>query len=371
MRVLHLYRPRLPSLRAQAIQVVHVCHALAAAGHEVTLLADSAPASAGNQPGPDEVLAAFGLRPEPRLDLRLSPWQHKTPAGLWFRQGLSRWWRGAPGVVLARDKSRLLAALHRHGRGPGHRVVLEAHELDSAQAAEAGRDPAPARELERALLPWLDALVTNCGGTLAAWEAAYASDLPARRQALQNATAPGRAVTEDDPELGADEVIRVVGSPKHYKDAELLVALGGRLPLPLEVVGGSDEERSALVARNPALMARGPVPYPAVPRLLARSRVLLLPLQDNLFGRQLSSPLKLWDYLATPVPVVAPDLPSIREIASLAGASLHWYRPGDAVSAAEAVGRALTGPLRQPFLRTWNDRAAELTALVRALGAAP
>ena len=41
MRLLHLYRPRLPGLRAQAIQVVHTCRALSEQGFSVTLLADS------------------------------------------------------------------------------------------------------------------------------------------------------------------------------------------------------------------------------------------------------------------------------------------------------------------------------------------
>ena len=43
-----------------------------------------------------------------------------------------------------------------------------------AQRADAGADPEPWRALEAALLLQIDGLIANCGGTLAAWEAAHA-----------------------------------------------------------------------------------------------------------------------------------------------------------------------------------------------------
>ena len=69
-RVLVLYRPRLPSLRAQAIQVTHAAHALAARGFAVTVLADRG--------GDGDPLASFGLEPISGLDLRVAPSAHTT-----------------------------------------------------------------------------------------------------------------------------------------------------------------------------------------------------------------------------------------------------------------------------------------------------
>ena len=106
-----------------------------------------------------------------------------------------------------------------------------------------------------------------------------------------------------------------------------------------------------------------------MPDLLARSRALVLPLADNLFGRALTSPLKLWDYLATPLPVVAPDLPTVREIAAMTGAPLHLHRPGDPADLARAVEAALAAPPREPHLRSWTDRAREIVAVARRAGA--
>ena len=355
MRILHLYRPRLPSLRAQAIQVTHACHALASAGHEVTLLADR-----GGPGSPADALQTLGLTPLPTLQLRLCPWTHKGLAGTWFRAQLTAWWLGAPGWVLARDKRRLRAALG--WLGARHRVLLETHELDSALAAERGDAAAAAawQSLEEALLPQCDALVANCGGTLSAWESAYPGRLPDRRRASHNAISASRRRSGHP---APDPVIRCVGSLRRYKGFQAIIAAASSLPLPLELVGGSDAERAAL-APSPSVQMRAPVPYPAVPDLLARSQALLLPLQDNLFGRQLTSPLKLWDYLATAAPIIAPDLPSIREIAALTGAPLHLHAPGDRDSLLSAAHRALSAPPRAPVVRTWSERADELLALM-------
>ncbi len=357
MRILHLYRPRLPSLRAQAIQVVHNCHALAGLGHEVTLLADR-----GDGADP---LTPFGLAPLDKLDLRVAPTAWHPGAGLWFRTRALRWWAGPPGLVIARDKRRLAQLLRWTGNsGTGtrrHRILLETHELDSAQQAEVGCDASDARALERWLLQRVDALVANCGGTLAMWEEVHGDLLPRARGVAHNAISPDRRRV---PVTAPDEVIRCVGSLRAYKGVEALAEAARLLPLPVELVGGSADERAALGGIPDNVQLVPPQPYTAVPDLLARSRVLLLPLADNLFGRRLTSPLKLWDYLATSVPIVAPDLPTIDEIARLTGATLHRYQPGVPASLRRAVELALAEGVRTPVVRTWRQRALDELAVL-------
>jgi glycosyltransferase involved in cell wall biosynthesis len=359
-RILLLYRPRLPGQRAQTIQVLHAAQALAARGHRVTLLADrEGPTS------PEDALGELGLPPTPGLDLQISPWRHKTPAGLWFRWRLREWWQGPPGLVLARDAPRLLEAIRRWGKA-GHRLVYEAHGLDSALEVEAGRDPRPAEQIEQAVLQHADALVANCGGTLRCWQERWAQ-LPPHR-VVHNATSPGRlrgAVAQAEP------LLRCAGSLRSFKDPALLVQAAPALALPLQLYGGDPDEQAALGALPAGVELRPPVPYPAVPDLLAHARALLLPLGDNLFGRRLTSPLKLWDYLATAVPIVAPDLPTVREALELAASSAHLYRPGDPAALVRAVAEALAAPPRVPALRSWDQRAAEIEGLILPLLARP
>jgi hypothetical protein len=180
----------------------------------------------------------------------------------------------------------------------------------------------------------VQSIIANCGGTLALWEQHHT--LPARRGVAHNATSAARRRERHEP----DGTIRIVGSTGDYKG----VAAWSKAPLPIQIVSN--------------------VPYTAVPDLLARSSALVLPLQDNLFGRSLTSPLKLWDYLATPTPLVLPDLPTIREIVAIAGREVAWYHPSRPETFAPAVTSALALGPRRPFLRTWAERAAEVERLL-------
>jgi glycosyltransferase involved in cell wall biosynthesis len=351
MRVIQLYRPRLPGLRAQAISVVHTAHALAESGHHVTLLADSS-----DTPNATTLLALqlLGLHPHPRFDLRISPFRHKTPAGAWFRTQLGRWWAGPPGVVLARDKHRLLSAMRWLPKR--HQVLIETHELDSWLSRERGRDDQQALHLERGVLAIADGLIANCGGTLKAWQEAHGSRMPKRVGIAHNGTAPDR-VRRHTPSDKA--VIRYVGSLPDYKGIDTLITAAPSLPVPLELVGGSTEQR-ALIPDN--IHCRAPVPYGQVPDFLAQAAALVLPLADNAFGQSMSSPLKLWDYLATSTPIVAADVPSVHEIAAMSGVRFHLYTPGEPIALVHAVRASLNAPPRSPFLRTWAERAQQISA---------
>ena len=112
------------------------------------------------------------------------------------------------------------------------------------------------------------------------------------------------------------------------------------------------------------------MPHPAVAEELAGAQALLVPLADNRFGRSLTSPLKLWDALASGRPIVAPRLPSIDEIAALTGRPMHRYTPGDADSLVAAVSAAAAAPAPPPVVRSWADRAAEVEAALLLAGAA-
>lgn len=351
-RVLYLFRPTLPGLRAQTLQVVHAAHALAARGHQVTLLADRARGS-----DPSQALVSLGLAPLPTFNLEIAPSSHPGLAGLWFRARALAWSLGPPGLVLARDRRRLVRLLPLLRR---HRVALEVHGLDSALARERGEDPAVTLEIERATLAASSALIANCEGTLLAWEQAHQGLMPTRRAAIHNATSEAR---RRDLAPSPDPVIRVVGSLRSYKGLDALCAGAHRLPLPLELIGGTEREIAALGA-PPGVRISAPIPFLDVPDLLARSAALLLPLADNLFGRELTSPLKLWDYLACAAPIIAPDLPSVRRVAARVPVPLHLHAPGSPEDLARAAREALAAPPRAPFVRSWSERAAEVEELL-------
>jgi glycosyltransferase involved in cell wall biosynthesis len=357
VRVLVLYRPRLPSLRAQAIQVLHAAHALAARGHRVTVLADRGDGAAT----PRAALGAMGLDEVDGLDLRIAPTTWNPGASAWFRAQLVEGFaRGRWDVVLARAK--------RYVRWVPRAVplVVEAHELDSALAAERGEDPAPWRALERAVFGRARGVVANCEGTLACIEAAHT--LPSVRAVIHNATRPDRAVIRTPSAL---PTVLYAGTLGRGKGA---ATLAESLPYwphgsVLRMVGVSDGSllgRGGIPPQRPpggAVEALPGVAPQALPALLATAHAVVLPLEDSLFGRCMTSPLKLWDARAAGLPVAASDLPAVRAIA---GDVAHLCSPGDPVALADAVRRALASPGDPPRLRTWASRAAEVEAVLEA-----
>jgi glycosyltransferase involved in cell wall biosynthesis len=85
---------------------------------------------------------------------------------------------------------------------------------------------------------------------------------------------------------------------------------------------------------------RGHVPYDRVPSVLAEASVALLPLPDEPVARLFTSPLKLFDYMAAGVPIVASDLPALREVLRHEQNAL-LATPGDPESFANAIRRIL------------------------------
>ncbi len=354
LRVLHLYRPRLPSTRAQSIQVLGSCHGLASRGCEVTVLAD--PPEQGARLEPEQILEWYGLSPVDGLDLRIAPARGGSARSMWFRSHAMEWMmaslgRGPHSVVLARSKRYVNEVLTLPLRPP---VVLEAHEVDSLQSC--GSEARAFHRLEQRVLQSVQGLVTNCAGTMKMLEKAHPDSLPTNTRVVHNATAEGRARVAAPP-AGDERIAGYAGSLRSFKGLYTLLEAARRLPegWVVELVGGSRAEREALGPLPDRVRDLGEVPYTRVPEIIARWRCAVISLEDNLFGRSLCNPLKLWDYLAVGVPVVAPELPTIREVLDDRSS---WYLPGDASSLAEAIGRCPRRGVQR--LRTWEHRADEL-----------
>lgn len=349
-----LYRPTAPSVRAQSVQVLHMAHAMASRGHEVHLAVEPGAPGATAQ----SVLSFYGLEPVRGLRLTVLP-ASRTLASALFR-GLFAGWvlrSGGQGIVYARSKRYAAEALRLMG-GRSH-LVVEAHEVDSLQAAERGEDPEPHRRLEARVLGAAAAVVCNAPGTLRLLEQEHV--LPPAL-ACPNATHPSRQRHPTGPGQG----IGYTGSNRAYKGLETLARAAALTHQRVHLVGADDASHLQELAQG-RLVLEPAVDHASLPDRLAAFRALALPLAPGLFGEQLTSPLKLWDYLASGRPVVGADLPSLREQAP--GAFLP-YRTGDAEHLAQQLDRACEDEaLRAELiaaapLRTWGQRAAEIEAFL-------
>lgn len=366
LRVLVLYRPKLPSPRAQSIQVLGTAHALAELGCQVTLIGDLPEGGAGRTRR--EILNFYQLAETPNLDLRLPKAEHKTLSGLWFRWQVLQWlfhsvvYQPERSVILARSKGYADEVMSIPFGPP---LVLEAHEVDSAQARERGEDPASWSRVEARLLQVAEGVVTNTAGTLEGLEAGHPGLMAANRRVVYNATNP-RRVRQHRPQ--ARHVVGYAGSLKTYKGLPTLIQAAAHLGpgVEIELIGGTQAELDALGPLPASVRWAGPVAYHQVPDRLMRWHAALLPLDDDLFGEKLCNPLKLWDYRAVGLPLIAANVGSLREV--IAPGEAHWYTPRDPVSLAQAI-RASLGPPRRArtrSLRSWKTRAQELLPVLEA-----
>ena len=353
-----LFRPTAPSPRAQAIQTIHMAHAMACLGYEITMAVNPAH---GKCVTVENILKYYGLEPVPGLNLKVLP-VGGTLASAAFRVLFARWvTRNKGGTVLARSKKYAAQAIPLIA--DRCRLVIEAHEVDSLQLAERGEDPSSVRALEKRVFAAADAVVANAPGTLHLLREAH--DLPPS-VALHNGTHPDRRRTR----RSAGEGVGYIGSLRAYKDLRTLACASKQLDMNIVCVTGDAETKEAEQLRTLSegcLIFEPAVPYRAVPDRMIEFKMLVIPLQDGLFGRYLTSPLKLWDGLASGIPMVGADLPSLHDAA---GNGFEPYTPECVSSLCSALKRvdqdeALRERLTKATrLRTWSDRAVELESFL-------
>jgi len=166
-----------------------------------------------------------------------------------------------------------------------------------------------------------------------------------------------------------------------WKGVDVLLEALARLPdVRGLIVGGHRAEPD--LARTQSLAERlglgervtftGLVEPARVPDLLSQADVLVLPNTASAISTRFTSPLKLFEYMAARRPIVASDLPSIREILR-DGENALLVSAGNADALAAAIDRLLADRdlaarlARAAFdevpLYSWERRAERLESL--------
>ena len=383
MTVLYFADTRFPIERANGVQTMATCRALAERGHSVTLVTRPDTAVPGRDP-----FTFYGVERPATLDVRTiagAPGASARRARFLTQAALTARTAARDGrtVVMTRDLG--LAALLVGLPGRPVRLVYESHGLADVVAAELpkllgrpGLAPSPAkltRLARREARVWQRAAAyVTITGLLADELRGRFGDRPRVFVVPDGGPAP-----VDDGRAGAGGTDRVVvGYAGHlypWKGVDVLVeALAVRSDVDGLIVGGHPAEEdsrriSALVAARQIgnrVQLTGQVPPADVTRLLGSTSILVLPNTATAISERYTSPLKLFEYLALGRAIVASDLPAIREVLTHDVDAL-LVPPGDAAALAAASGRlADDAALRTRLGAAARARAAAFTWAARA-----
>ena len=373
MRIAYLAGTALPSRVASAVNILKMCRSLAAAGNQVTLYAR------GRQADAAAVFEAYGLERSFELVLRAPPGLRLTKNLRYPAQVVREMARRpAPDLLYGRHAYALaFAAAGSRGAVP---FAYEAHAL-------------PKRRLRRLAEAWL--FRRPCFSLLVAISQALVEDYRSSFPAL----AAGRVLLAHD---GADPVaaeppsspvaawpgrrgapqLGYVGHLYPGKGMEMVAALAALLPdCDLHAVGGTERDLAVWrgrCAEQLNLHLHGYVPHGEVPAWLARFDLLLAPPAAQVSsarGREIGrwmSPLKVFEYMAAGKPILASDIPALREILRDGDTAL-LLPPSEPESWAAAARALLRDPGRAAALGararaamladyTWDARAARILA---------
>ena len=261
---------------------------------------------------------------------------------------------------------------------PAASMVYEAHEVfgDTSTASRKEGN----RALERRIMTSSRAVIANSEATARRLKELYPS--PANLAVIPNGVDRPEQLP-DKPWAELRRHLIYAGSFFPWKGAAELIRAVGQLPgYRLTMIGG-DEARIGELKREvqeegAEVVFTGHVPHVQVMSRLSVACIAVLPNRDDT-DSSFTSPIKLFEYMATGCAIVASDLPALREI--LDDGDAIWVRPGDAAALAAGIRRlgedaSLAADLGQRVRSksagySWDARAAKLLAVLGERAAAP
>lgn len=389
MRVVYFADVRFPIERANGIQTIETVHALARRDHRVTLVCRPDTESPARDP-----CAYYGLHPLPTLTITRTPvWGTAPMRRVEYLLAAAGWSLGrlATDIVMTRDLgvASLLVRLPRLARPA---VVYESHGFAPTVAGELatllGTTMQPSERKRRRLLArerhvWrrAEGYATLTSGLLD--ELTQRFGQRPRVSVVPDGTRLDSGASRPVPTSASTRasLVAYAGHLYPWKGVDVLVQALAQLPRARGlIIGGhsrdNDLARVRALAQQLGVAERidftGQVAPADVRARLAAADVLVLPNVPSEISARYTSPLKLFEYLALAKPIVASDLPALREILTPEVTAL-LVEPGSATALAAGLSRVLDAPHLASTLGanagrlateySWDKRAERLEAL--------
>lgn len=367
MRIHYVSHASIPSREANSLQVMKMCAALARAGHELVLFCRQGPELG-------EPHAYYGTEPNFRLEPIASGRVPMVRRLLHSWRLATRLGREAPAELLyGRDfHSLALLALRGRARAP---LVLEVHQPPRS---------ALERWLQRTLFrhPRFRLLVCISDALASEYRHQFGPALRAPILVAPDGADRPQAGASPAPSANGALALGYVGHLYPGKGLELIERLAARLPeCRFHVLGGLETDVRSWQRRLRAanVQLHGHLPHAEAQRRMRTFDVLLAPYQESvLIGEGASdvsrwmSPLKIFEYMASGRPMIASDLPVLREVLrdgenallAPAGEVEAWARAVERLARAPELARRLAERAREDLEHhyTWERRAERVLA---------
>jgi len=368
-RVLYVAFDVVPSPKGASTHITHFVRGLTDAGHTVDLLT----ASDGLLPSEDDYAGAHHLR------IPTGDNEHFLARAQRFDAAVAEHVHWAAPYDVAHYRSVWGGLAVARGKVRGHRTLFEVNGLPSIELKyhyPALREPVPSttallskiREQELAALALSDQVICPSSVTRA-----YLASLGVPRgkiTVIANGVSPTEFYPTPLPTFdGRPPVMLYIGTLADWQGLELLIAalplVLAQHPIRLRIVGrGRGRQRKQLLKHirklglEEAVTVEPAVPHHEVPALLAEADLCAAPLAVN--DRNLTQgccPIKVIECLAAGRPLVAANLPVVRELAREEVDAL-LFAPNDPADLARQVLRLLADrPLAERLAASGAEHA--------------
>ncbi len=351
MKLLYIFPEELASRFAREYHVYRLAESLAQAGCDVTLAAASSPRDAS----PQRLHDLFGGRGSDRLHLvwlkrqiSLGPW--KIRSGAWFFRQLDR--------LVSSTKFDLAftmhtkAADHLRRRHPTLPLVFEAHEIFADTYSEGSPKYRKLFEMERLIYAHVRGVVTISGYLATCLRQRFPLRVPIR---AQHDGIDESMLLEPSGSSDPRELI-YAGSLQPWKGVPVAIEAMRLLPgFHLTVLGGSGKPLELLQqSAPPNVTFHGQIPRGAMVPYLRKASIGLMPNLLEPRSALYTFPLKLLEYSAAGIGIVASKIPAFEQLEVEAWVKL--FPSGSAPALAAAVRELVKQNIDREAAQAWAGK---------------
>ncbi len=311
MRILYISLSYVPSRRASAVQVVKTCAAFAAQGHDVALVTKHCRERI--EPNVDDDFAFYGVPRSFEL-VKLPRPIRRGGGGVYAARVAQTVWSRRKSVDLAYCRDMIGAAIV---AGCGIPFIFEAHGVpEQPWLVRLWRRVLRSRHLVRVV-----AISQALADEIRARDLAPAAT---RIVVAHDAADPPPHAARPDARPGARFAAGYVGNLYPGRGVETIFALAAAMPeVDFHIVGGqtADIERWQATERRDNVHFHGFVPPAQLRRFYDTFDAVLMPYGTGPVRaasggdiRRWMSPMKMFEYMASGVPIVSADVSVLREV---------------------------------------------------------